>query len=66
MDAPAPAEIHAAYGPAELARLRALGLATNKEIRRFKVAVNTACPLRCDYCFIDKDSGETISWEHVA
>jgi sulfatase maturation enzyme AslB (radical SAM superfamily) len=53
------------YGPAELERLRALGLASNKEIRRFKVAINTACPLRCEYCFIDKDSGETISWSHV-
>lgn len=65
MAAPAPSKPDAAYGPAELARLRAQGLATNKEIRRFKVAVNTACPLRCDYCFIDKDSGEVISWEHV-
>ena len=54
-----------AYGPAELERLRARGLAANKEIRRFKVAINTACPLRCEYCFIDKDSGETISWEHA-
>jgi sulfatase maturation enzyme AslB (radical SAM superfamily) len=41
------------------------GLATNKEIRRFKVAINTACPLRCEYCFIDKDSGEVVSWESV-
>ncbi|NNN04476.1 MAG: radical SAM protein [Elusimicrobia bacterium] len=65
MAAPTPSELDAAYGPAELARLRAQGLATNKEIRRFKVAVNTACPLRCDYCFIDKDSGEVISWDHV-
>ena len=40
-------------------------LATNKEIRRFKVAINTACPLRCDYCFIDKDSGEVVSWGAV-
>src|SRR5438270_5320231 len=40
-------------------------LTTNKEIRRFKVAINTACPLRCDYCFIDKDSGEVVSWEAV-
>ena len=55
----------AAYGPAELERLRRLGLATNKEIRRFKVAINTACPLRCEYCFIDKDSGEVVSWESV-
>lgn len=55
----------AAYSPGELARLRGLGLATNKEIRRFKVAINTACPLRCEYCFIDKDSGEVISWDHV-
>ena len=54
-----------AYSPSELARLRALGRATNKEIRRFKVAINTACPLRCEYCFIDKDSGEVISWDHV-
>jgi sulfatase maturation enzyme AslB (radical SAM superfamily) len=37
------------------------GLTTNKEIRRFKVAINTACPLRCEYCFIDKDSGEVVS-----
>lgn len=43
----------------------AAGLATNKEIRRFKVAINTACPLRCEYCFIDKDSGEVVSWESV-
>jgi sulfatase maturation enzyme AslB (radical SAM superfamily) len=43
----------------------ALGLATNKEIRRFKVAINTACPLRCEYCFIDKDSGEVVSWDAV-
>lgn len=40
-------------------------LTCNKEIRRFKVAINTACPLRCEYCFIDKDSGETISRSHV-
>lgn len=64
MAAPTPSA-DAAYGPAELARLRARGLATNKEIRRFKVAINTACPLRCEYCFIDKDSGEVISWDHV-
>jgi sulfatase maturation enzyme AslB (radical SAM superfamily) len=37
------------------------GLETGKEIRRFKVAINTACPLRCEYCFIDKDSGEVVS-----
>jgi sulfatase maturation enzyme AslB (radical SAM superfamily) len=36
-----------------------------KEIRRFKVAINTACPLRCEYCFIDKDSGEVLSWPSV-
>ena len=66
MSAPASSSLDAAYGPEELERLRALGLATNKEIRRFKVAINTACPLRCEYCFIDKDSGETISWDHVA
>jgi sulfatase maturation enzyme AslB (radical SAM superfamily) len=65
MRAPASSERDAAYGPAELERLRALGLASNKEIRRFKVAINTACPLRCEYCFIDKDSGEVISWEAV-
>ncbi|MBI5629750.1 MAG: radical SAM protein [Elusimicrobia bacterium] len=41
------------------------GLATNKEIRRFKVAINTACPLRCEYCFIDKESGEVVSWPVV-
>jgi sulfatase maturation enzyme AslB (radical SAM superfamily) len=65
MAAPASTDLDAAYGPAELERLRARGLASNKEIRRFKVAINTACPLRCEYCFIDKDSGEVISWEHV-
>ena len=65
MAAPASPDLDAAYGPSELARLRKLGLATNKEIRRFKVAINTACPLRCEYCFIDKDSGEVISWDHV-
>jgi sulfatase maturation enzyme AslB (radical SAM superfamily) len=65
MPASASSELGAEYGPRELERLRALGLASNKEIRRFKVAINTACPLRCEYCFIDKDSGETISWEHV-
>ncbi len=43
----------------------ATGLVTNKEIRRFKIAINTACPLRCEYCFIDKDSGEVVSWEVV-
>lgn len=40
-------------------------MTTNKEIRRFKIAINTACPLRCEYCFIDKDSGETVSWPAV-
>lgn len=65
MRASASSELDAAYGPRELERLRALGLASNKEIRRFKVAINTACPLRCEYCFIDKDSGETIGWKHV-
>lgn len=40
-------------------------LAYGKEIRRFKIAINTACPLRCEYCFIDKDSGEVVSWENV-
>ena len=65
MAAPASPDVDAAYGPSELARLRERGLATNKEIRRFKVAINTACPLRCEYCFIDKDSGEVISWDHV-
>lgn len=65
MRASASSDLDAAYGPKELERLRVLGLGSNKEIRRFKVAINTACPLRCEYCFIDKDSGETISWEHV-
>lgn len=65
MSAPASSDLDAAYGPKELERLRARGLASNKEVRRFKVAINTACPLRCEYCFIDKDSGETIGWEHV-
>jgi sulfatase maturation enzyme AslB (radical SAM superfamily) len=61
----ASSDLEDAYGPTQLERLRSRGLATNKEIRRFKVAINTACPLRCDYCFIDKDSGETIAWKHV-
>ena len=65
MSASTSSDASAAYGPAELERLRRLGLASNKEIRRFKVAINTACPLRCEYCFIDKDSGEVISWEAV-
>lgn len=65
MPAPASSDLDAAYGPKELERLRLLGLASNKEVRRFKVAINTACPLRCEYCFIDKDSGETIGWNHV-
>ena len=43
----------------------AAGLSTNKEIRRFKIAINTACPLRCEYCFIDKDSGEVVPWDVV-
>lgn len=47
------------------ARALADPLTTNKEIRRFKVAINTACPLRCEYCFIDKDSGEVVSWDSV-
>lgn len=45
--------------------LPAAGPACNKEIRRFKIAINTACPLRCEYCFIDKDSGEVVGWETV-
>ena len=65
MPVSASSELDDAYGAKELERLRALGLASNKEIRRFKVAINTACPLRCEYCFIDKDSGETIGWRHV-
>ena len=65
MRASASSDLDTAYGPKELERLRVKGLASNKEIRRFKVAINTACPLRCEYCFIDKDSGETISWKHV-
>lgn len=44
-----------------VAERAAEGLETNKEIRRFKIAINTACPLRCEYCFIDKDSGEVVS-----
>lgn len=65
MSAPASSNVDQTYSPAALERLRAQGLASNKEIRRFKVAINTACPLRCEYCFIDKDSGEVISWDHV-
>jgi len=33
----------------------------NKEIRRFKLAINSGCPLRCEYCFLDKDAGEVLS-----
>jgi len=32
----------------------------NKEIRRFKLAINSGCPLRCEYCFLDKDAGEVL------
>jgi uncharacterized protein len=32
----------------------------NKEIHRFKLAINSGCPLRCDYCFLDKDAGEVL------
>jgi sulfatase maturation enzyme AslB (radical SAM superfamily) len=53
------------YGLSDLEQLRASGLTSNKEVRRFKVAINTACPLRCEYCFIDKDSGEVVSWKTV-
>lgn len=35
----------------------------NKEIRRFKLAINSGCPLRCEYCFLDKDAGEVLSAE---
>jgi hypothetical protein len=49
----------------ELSDGAAAGVETNKEIRRFKIAINTACPLRCEYCFIDKDSGEVVPWDVV-
>ena len=39
--------------------------ACGNEIRRFKVAIDAACPLRCGYCFIDKDSGQELSWEQA-
>jgi MoaA/NifB/PqqE/SkfB family radical SAM enzyme len=32
----------------------------NKEIRRLKLAVNSDCQLRCDYCFIDKELDEVL------
>lgn len=48
-----------------MSRVAADPFTTNKEIRRFKIAINTACPLRCEYCFIDKDSGEVVSWDTV-
>ena len=51
--------------PGSSSSAAAAGLETNKEIRRFKVAINTACPLRCEYCFIDKESGELVSWDTV-
>lgn len=35
--------------------------AVPKPIRKFKVAVTSACTLRCAYCFVDKSLGETIS-----
>lgn len=31
-----------------------------KEIRRFKVAINSACPLRCEYCLLDKEADEVL------
>jgi uncharacterized protein len=36
---------------------------TLKEIRRFKVAINSACPLRCDYCLLDKEADEVLAPE---
>lgn len=38
----------------------------SKEIRRFKIAVNSACPLRCEYCLLDKDAEEILPAELTA
>lgn len=35
----------------------------NKEIRRFKLAINSGCPLSCRYCFIDKNANEVLPFE---
>ena len=51
--------------PTVFSKISSLPSDFGKEIRRFKIAINTACPLRCQYCFIDKDSGEIVSRESV-
>jgi sulfatase maturation enzyme AslB (radical SAM superfamily) len=35
--------------------------APGRELGRIKLALTSACELRCSYCFIDKDRGETLS-----
>lgn len=36
-----------------------------KEIREANIALTSACPMRCGYCFIDKDSPETMSLDNA-
>ena len=38
----------------------------NKVIRKFKIAVTSACSLRCAYCFVDKGAGQDVSRESSA
>lgn len=37
----------------------------DKQIYFVKIIMWEACPLRCDYCFVDKENGKVISKEHL-
>lgn len=37
----------------------------NKEINKLKIALTSDCVLRCSHCFVNKDSGETITTERA-
>ncbi len=37
----------------------------DKQIYYVKIIMWEACPLRCDYCFVDKESGNVISRENL-
>lgn len=36
----------------------------DKEIYFIKIIIWSACPLRCTYCFVDKEENEVMSWEN--
>jgi len=42
--------------------VRETNMRFNKEINKFKIALTSACCLRCTHCFIDKDHPENISF----